>query len=261
MNESIFNYAINYQADYSEKEILNQIKQKDNFEEISNFFKTKFKPIYTKNQIQDNNELFFSEYFTLKDIIYYYKANLLRKNQTITTSPLYIPITLNNKGYESQVIGIGTRDNTYIVSDIIITSGSIALETYAHEITHTQQNVSFYDNEIIPIFIELLAADYYNNQSNNIFRLNTLYTYLNELLNSNINFKEKAKNIQYIEGTLKAYLLYHLYKTESLSSSKARIIDEINNLFNQNITLTDILKNHDITNNNYKKLILEHKII
>lgn len=51
-------------------------------------------------------------------------------------------------------------------------------------------------------------------------------------------------------------MLYNLYKNESLSSSRARIIDDINDAISYKISLNDLLYNHNITDSDAKKLSL-----
>lgn len=47
-------------------------------------------------------------------------------------------------------------------------------------------------------------------------------------------------------------MLYNLYKNESLSSSRTRIIDDINDAISYKISLNDLLSNHNITNSDAK---------
>ena len=56
-------------------------------------------------------------------------------------------------------------------------------------------------------------------------------------------------------------MLYNLYKNESLSSSRARIIDDINDAISYKISLNDLLSNHNITDSDAKKLSLLKSII
>lgn len=51
-------------------------------------------------------------------------------------------------------------------------------------------------------------------------------------------------------------MLYNLYKNKSLSSSRARIIDDINDTISYKISLDDLLSNHNITDSDAKKLSL-----
>ena len=47
-------------------------------------------------------------------------------------------------------------------------------------------------------------------------------------------------------------MLYNLYKNESLSSSRARIIDDINDAISYKISLNGLLSNHNITDSDAK---------
>ena len=74
-------------------------------------------------------------------------------------------------------------------------------------------------NELLPIFVELLASDYFNqNEQETILRLGDLLTclkYLRYVLYSNKKIKRSLLNKvnTYVESTLKALILYNLYKT------------------------------------------------
>ena len=82
--------------------------------------------------------------------------------------------------------------------------------------------------------------------------------YLRYLFYSNKKIKRSLLNKvnTYVESTLKALMLYNLYKNESLSSSRARIIDDINDAISYKISLNDLLSNHNITDSDAKKLSL-----
>ena len=69
---------------------------------------------------------------------------------------------------------------------------------------------------------------------------------------SNFDTLYKQDIIKYIESTLKAYMLYFIYENETNTSSKARIIDDIQSIFDEEMTLTELLNKHNI-NENYKK--------
>ena len=99
------------------------------------------------------------------------------------------------------------------------------------------------------------------NEQETILRLSDLLTclkYLRYIFYSNKKIKRSLLNKvnTYVESTLKALMLYNLYKNESLSSSRARIIDDINDAISYKISLNDLLSNHNITDSDAKKLSL-----
>lgn len=134
-------------------------------------------------------------------------------------------------------------------------------ESYAHEICHTQYQDDNYvylnlHDEILPIFIERLCNDFRSDDNKAYFyRLYDLKKKI-ELLNKksfkNVDSLYKQDTIKYIESTLKAYMLYFIYENETNTSSKARIIDDIQSIFDEEMTLTELLNKHNI-NENYKK--------
>lgn len=275
MEKELLSYVVNYKVDKELEQILIQIENKDNFEKIINY---KFiKNIYSQQEIIENGRNFFNEYFNLQNIYYYpktihklcsYKKTIKILNSINPESPLDIPFTLNKKSeiscVEKQNIYINDVFDRILIKNIIISNSKLANEFYAHEIAHTQQPFTnnMLTDEIIPIFLEKLAGQYFNHENLiEEFRLNEVYSDIYQMKNTKLIPSEKVLNIQYIESTLKAYLLYHLYQTEALSSTRARIIDEINELFSKQTTIENILTNHGITNNNYKTLTLEHKIL
>lgn len=273
MEKELLNYVVHYKTGQELEEILQQLEQKNDFDIIKQHKNTN---IYTTNEIIENGRNFFNEYFTLQNVYYYpkniYKFYTHKKIQKIIKSiipdsPLNIPINLNLKTDNSSVVHTNIyTNNTFdkiLINKIIIANNNLANEFYAHEIAHTQQQTyNEITNETIPIFLEKLSGQYFKHEKEiEEFRLRELYLYILELLNIKLLPSEKLINIKYIESTLKAYLLFHLYQTETLSSTRARIIDEINESFSNQITIEEILNNHGITNNNYKKLTLEHKII
>ena len=218
----------------------------------------------------------YEDIFNVKNV-YYYPHNLSifkgKRNNTIlsldTISPFEIPPTIfDSKGikYKSYIKYYEAQFNNIlipVVNSIYLTSCNLLETVYAHEITHTQyiKEDPIY-NELLPIFVELLASDYFNqNEQETILRLGDLLSclkYLRYLFYSNKKIKITLLNKinTYVESTLKALMLYNLYKNESLSSSRARIIDDINDAISYKISLNDLLSNHNITDSDAKKLSL-----
>lgn len=185
------------------------------------------------------------------------------------TSPFNIPITYNyqNDLFKNSVefnFPLQKLSNVPVIKSINLTPSSITDIIYIHEITHTQYNSrdnSIY-SELLPIFMEKFTEDYLNNNNNMLYlRLNDLYNNILKLKtnifpNDELSEHIKFDSIKYIESTLQAYMLYHIYKNEPLSSLKARIIDDIQSVLNENKTINNLLSKYDITSENSKNLTL-----
>lgn len=261
--------------------IINYINLRSDYDKIDNYLyyiidtHSKLNPSDINTKL-DNVRAIYEDLFNVKNV-YYYPHNLsifkgIRNNTILsldTISPFDIPPTIYvSKGkkyksyvkyYEAHVKGTLIP----IVNNIYLTSSNLLETVYAHEITHTQyiKEDPIY-NELLPIFVELLASDYFNqNEQETILRLGDLLAslkYLRYTFYSNKKIKESLLiNVNtYIESTLKALMLYSLYKNESLSSSRARIIDDINDAMAYKLSLNDLLSKNNITDIDSKKLTL-----
>lgn len=261
--------------------IINYINLRSDYDKIDNYLyyiidtNSKLNPSDINTKL-DNVRSMYEDIFNVKNV-YYYPHNLSifknkRKNTILsldTISPFEIPPTIyDSKGikYKSYIKYYEAQFNNIlipVVNSIYLTSCNLLETVYAHEITHTQyiKEDPIY-NELLPIFVELLASDYFNqNEQETILRLGDLLSclkYLRYLFYSNKKIKISLLNKvnTYVESTLKALMLYNLYKNESLSSSRARIIDDINDAISYKISLNDLLSNHNITDSDAKKLSL-----
>lgn len=214
--------------------------------------------------------------FKIKRVYYYpdkpsiFKINRIKNyNKLDLTSPFDIPITYNyqNDLFKNSVefnLPLQKLGNIPVVKNITLTPSSITNAIYAHEITHTQYNPqdnSIY-SELLPIFMEKFAEDYLNkNQNMSYLRINDLHNNILKLKTNIFPHDELSEHIKYdaikyVESTLQAYMLYHIYKNEPLTSLKARVIDDIQSVINETITINDLLTKHDITSENSKKLTL-----
>ena len=215
--------------------------------------------------------------FKVKEVYYYpdktsiFKINRIKTyNKLELTSPFDIPITYNypNDLFKNSVefnIPLQKLGNIPVVKSITLTPSSITDAIYIHELTHTQYNPkdnSIY-SELLPIFMEKYTEDYLNKNKNMFYlRINDLHNNISKLLkmkyfcDDELSEHIKYDAIKYIESTLQAYMLYHIYKNEPLTSLKARIIDDIQSVINETITINDLLTKHDITSENSKKLTL-----
>lgn len=261
--------------------IINYINLRSDYDKIDNYLyyiidtNSKLNPSDINTKL-DNVRSMYEDIFNVKNV-YYYPHNLSifknkRKNTILsldTISPFEIPPNIfDSKGikYKSYIKYYEAQFNNIlipVVNSIYLTSCNLLETVYAHEITHTQyiKEDPIY-NELLPIFVELLASDYFNqNEQETILRLGDLLSclkYLRYLFYSNKKIKISLLNKvnTYVESTLKALMLYNLYKNESLSSSRARIIDDINDAISYKISLNDLLSNHNITDSDAKKLSL-----
>lgn len=240
------------------------------------------------NDVKDDVRKFYEQYFELKKIIYSpsklslynfikkIQINKLSKNINLV-SPFDLPITNIEKNQnEIAIDGFVSLDNIFIknqnyvlVHNISIVKNCVSREIYSHEIAHTQakcsnKTIDYLDDEVLPIFLEILASDNFNNVTMKYIRLNELFKNLTFLMkkkyiDDEIVIYQKIDKVKYIESTLKAFSLYYKFKNDSLSSNRFRIIDNINDVFNNKITVQTLLKNNNITSENCKTLSLLKK--
>lgn len=258
----------------------------DNYNELITLLKeyysmfSNYNIVYDKTvDLNETKELvieFYNNYFNVHNIYYYPKriSNIkyFSNKQFIEIinlekiSPFDIPITKsNNLGCYTEtnklnlsfLININNQMQKHeqefsLIKKIIMSKTNISKQSYAHEITHTQHTIfpnetSYLNDEILSIFVELICGDYFNSSNSLFIRINDLY------LNLEVNniYRNKIELLKYIKSTLKAFKLYYLYTNENLSSSRNRIIDDINSVFDNNISLDELLKKHNINDDNY----------
>jgi len=258
--------------------ILNNINNRDDFENFKNaiinakkgfnFDITNLKLEKVKNLLKD--------YFTIKKVLYYptspSRFKFLRKKayeKLTPISPFDIPITYipcEEKDLKCSVIRSMPMQNlgdTQVIESINFTPSNIMAASYAHEITHTQyQSKKIIYDEILPIFIEELINSLTDNNKNIFYvRINNLLCCLNGVIKNSFPHDEieefnKLNTIKYIESTLKAYMLYHIYTNEPLSSTKARIIDDIQSVIDGTLSIEDLISKYELTDKNTKSLTL-----
>lgn len=237
-----------------------------------------FPKAYDLNTIIEENKIFYNSFFRLHDVYFnnpkiHQKTSYVIFNQ-IKIDPYKLPIKTSifesgGTNYERIYYG----DILYSVCTSIelpkYNIDNLIVETYAHELCHTQyayDSYAFLDlyDEVLPIFIERLCNDFYNdNNKIAYYRLKDLKNNLSILKQKkfyNIDSIFKQQIIKYTESTLKAYMLYFIYENETNTSSKAQIIDDIQSIFDGDITLDTLLNKHNI-NENYKNLQLIKKYI
>ena len=183
-------------------------------------------------------------------------------------SPFDIPITYipceELKCSVIRSIPMQKLGNIQVIQSINFTPSNIMATIYAHEITHTQyKSKEFIYNEILPIFVEELINSLTDNNKNMFYaRINNLLECLKEINKNPFPPKDeieefnKLNTIKYIESTLIAYMLYHIYTNESLSSTKARIIDDVQSVIDGTLSIENLISKYELTDKNTKSLTL-----
>ena len=266
----------NYYIDEELTNIINFINNRDDLENIKNAIinaKKGFNFDITKLKLENVKNIL-NEYFNIKKVLYYpttpSRFKFLRKityKNLSPMSPFDIPITYipceELKCSVIRSIPMQKLGNIQVIQSINFTPSNIMATTYAHEITHTQyQSKEFIYDEILPIFVEELINSLTDNNKNIFYiRINNLLECLKEI-NKNpfpqdeIEEFNKLNTIKYIESTLIAYMLYHIYTNESLSSTKARIIDDVQSVIDGTLSIENLISKYELTDKNTKILTL-----
>ena len=266
----------NYYIDEELANIINFINNRDDLENIKNAIinaKKGFNFDITNLKLENVKNIL-NEYFNIKKVLYYpttpSRFKFLRKKSYENLSPMSpfdIPITYipceELKCSVIRSIPMQKLGNIQVIQSINFTPSNIMATIYAHEITHTQyQSKEFIYDEILPIFVEELINSLTDNNKNMFYaRINNLLECLKEI-NKNpfpqdeIEEFNKLNNIKYIESTLIAYMLYHIYTNESLSSTKARIIDDVQSVIDGTLSIENLISKSELTDKNTKSLTL-----
>ena len=266
----------NYYIDEELANIINFINNRDDLENIKNAIinaKKGFNFDITNLKLENVKNIL-NEYFNIKKVLYYpitpsrFKFLRQKTYQKLTPlSPFDIPITYipceELKYSVIRSIPMQKLGNIQVIQSINFTPSNIMATIYAHEITHTQyQSKEFIYNEILPIFVEELINSLTDNNKNMFYaRINNLLECLKEI-NKNpfpqdeIEEFNKLNAIKYIESTLIAYMLYHIYTNESLSSTKARIIDDVQSVIDETLSIENLISKYELTDKNTKSLTL-----
>lgn len=266
----------NYYNDEELTNIINFINNRDDLENIKNAIinaKKGFDFDITKLKLENVKNIL-NEYFNIKKVLYYpttpSRFKFLRKityENLSPMSPFDIPITYipceELKCSVIRSIPMQKLGNIQVIQSINFTPSNIMATIYAHEITHTQyQSKEFIYDEILPIFVEELINSLTDNNKNMFYaRINNLLECLKEI-NKNpfpqdeIEEFNKLNTIKYIESTLIAYMLYHIYTNESLSSTKARIIDDVQSVIDGTLSIENLISKYELTDKNTKSLTL-----
>ena len=266
----------NYYIDEELTNIINFINNRDDLENIKNAIinaKKGFNFDITNLKLENVKNIL-NEYFNIKKVLYYpntpSRFKFLRKKSYENLSPISpfdIPITYipceELKCSVIRSIPMQKLGNIQVIQSINFTPSNIMATIYAHEITHTQyQSKKFIYDEILPIFVEELINSLTDNNKNIFYtRINNLLECLKEI-NKNpfpqdeIEEFNKLNNIKYIESTLIAYMLYHIYTNESLSSTKARIIDDVQSVIDGTLSIENLISKYELTDKSTKSLTL-----
>lgn len=268
----------NYYIDEELTNIINFINNRDDLENIKNAIinaKKGFNFDITNQKLEKVKNIL-NDYFNIKKVLYYpttpSRFKFLRKKtykNLSPMSPLDIPITYiscEEKKLDCSVIRsmpMQKLGNIQVIQSINFTPSNIIAATYAHEITHTQyKSKEFIYDEILPIFVEELINSLTDNNKNIFYaRINNLLECLKEINKNTLPQDEieefnKLNTIKYIESTLIAYMLYHIYSNESLSSTKARIIDDVQSVIDGTLTIEELISKYELTDKNTKSLTL-----
>lgn len=235
--------------------------------------------VYDFNKVRENSVNFYNEFFYIHNIYqvdYIPKSKLLRiyrnyilnqiYNSNQKVSPFDLPIKLCNNPNDCGVniyYHIDNNLNVPIFRNITFPKMDYTksiTELYIHEICHTQIPpvglglLADINDELFPIFTELLYSIKHNDGKMIYFRLNNLIKLINrykEFQDTNMYLYLKGL-IKYIESTLKALMLLYLYDTETNTSKKAMIIDDIQAIFDKNLSIDEFLIKYDINEKDYK---------
>ena len=267
----------NYYIDEELANIINFINNRDDLENIKNAIinaKKGFNFDITNLKLENVKNIL-NEYFNIKKVLYYpitpsrFKFLRQKTYQKLTPlSPFDIPITYipceELKYSVIRSIPMQKLGNIQVIQSINFTPSNIMATIYAHEITHTQyQSKEFIYDEILPIFVEELINSLTDNNKNMFYaRINNLLECLKEINKNPFPPKDeieefnKLNTIKYIESTLIAYMLYHIYTNESLSSTKARIIDDVQSVIDGTLSIENLISKYELTDKNTKSLTL-----
>lgn len=267
----------NYYIDEELANIINFINNRDDLENIKNAIinaKKGFNFDITNLKLENVKNIL-NEYFNIKKVLYYpitpsrFKFLRQKTYQKLTPlSPFDIPITYipceELKCSVIRSIPMQKLGNIQVIQSINFTPSNIMATIYAHEITHTQyQSKEFIYDEILPIFVEELINSLTDNNKNMFYaRINNLLECLKEINKNPFPPKDeieefnKLNTIKYIESTLIAYMLYHIYTNESLSSTKARIIDDVQSVIDGTLSIENLISKYELTDKNTKSLTL-----
>ena len=241
----------------------------------------------TEEKLRFITQEFYKKYFKLHDIQILDNKNsyqnsiadIANRSKTFeqvtgsigTLSPFYLPIhylhtddpmtAITEKGIiygdnlESPIIfeGISLCNNLSLLS----------IPLYTHEISHTQTESTpgyaedYHNKEVISIFLEKVAALELDSTNHLLHLIEKMrYRSLQEnikALNSfhngdpTISFTAATESSMYIESTLKAEKLFDIYQNARKPKEKVRILSAIQNIFDGQMTVEELLQKNQVT--------------
>lgn len=215
---------------------------------------------------------FYESFLTLQRVPYYtekkYGPFSIQKSGDI--HPFGLPIKQEKNmdeffGSLNEVIFFTKPLKTIYYKNISLAKNTTELSklAYTHEIAHSQLNhvrgliEQYYNTEVISIFLELIHALELNDEeylltAHDSIRLSEL-KYIIDELNKYYDRRENPEikkvlleGSLYLQSTLQAYNLFIIYYKSSVSIRK-EILASIQNLFNQEHTLEELLSKFDIS--------------
>ena len=256
-NELLYVYHMIKEEDYLKK-LLRKI---DKDSTIADNCTPKLTHRYEKSEVIDSLTFFKDMGISLHDV--YYKD----KNKIKLGHPKDIRIVADYYNESSEVYLNYDKDIEYIDSiRLSFNPKRNSIISYFHEITHTQatnfnnkQMIDDTHEELLPIFIELLAAkemgeDYYTN-----YRLNELAFDIHMFYNADNDY-DKFAYATYIKSTLKAFKLLKIYQ-ESDVRVKKTIMKDIQSIFDGKLNVETLLNMYKVTYKNSKMKLKDIKHI
>lgn len=222
----------------------------------------------TKNSTID----FYESFFKLQRVPYYVEKNYgpFKVERQGDIHPFALPIKKEKDADEffgslNEVIFMTKPHETIYYKSLSLPQNitEITKLAYTHEIAHSQLNhvrgliQNFYNTEVVSIFLELVHALELNDgeyllSAHDSIRLSELKSIIDELNKyySRKNDPEIKKVLiegsLYLQSTLQAYNLFIRYYYGTINTKK-ELLQGIQKLFNQELTLEELLSSLDIS--------------
>jgi len=200
-------------------------------------------------------------YINMDDLLKIDDLSKQYDNMVELINPFDLPVFYANYSIFSGQLGKALINSENYPSVIFLAVGlgkilsQITFSSYIHEITHTQVDSvkgsveKEQNSEVLSIFMEKLAANYIggNDLLNAVNNLRNYYilSCLSDLV-LEVSPENTRENNMYIASNFQADELYYKY-ANSNKEEKAQIIDNIQNIFDGNITLESVLDEMNIS--------------
>ncbi len=203
------------------------------------------------------NEDFFNDKLPLQDIYCLYEDY----NLVMETSPFDLTVLMqDNLPQLGKIVHIRMDDNILfknITLDTHLNSNLVSF--YAHELVHTQVEKNLYvvlenyfDREFLSIFIELVISNSCFIEFNHNTFEKRLEILKDQFENYMINRKDDLIR-SYIVSSFKAFHLYNYYINSS-TEIKKEILNDVERIFKEEITVGILLNKYEIDYDNSKKI-------